>query len=121
MGCRVEISVSGQARRYKRSAHAPRLSTRRPDSGKAKVMTATVAGRFLWKVYNPGLPAKLSSPLLLTSTHPMFSFMNPQDTAPLELFFLFFLLVILLLLLGSWACAMALEEAGEEGLVILKH
>ena len=28
-------------------------------------MTATVAGLFLWKVYNPGLPAKLSTPLLL--------------------------------------------------------
>ena len=48
--------------------------------------------------------------------------MNPQATAPLELFFLFFLFVVLLLLLlGSWACAWALEEAGEAGLVILKY
>ena len=96
-----------------RSAHAPRFSTRRPNSGKAKVVAATVAGRFLWKVYNPGLPAKLSTLLLLLTQ--MFIFVPPPTSAPLELFFLFFLLVILLLLLGSWACAMALEEAGEAG------
>ena len=97
-----------------RSAHASPFNTRRSNSGKAKVLVdfhccppISLERSIPYAASQAIYPSYFYSPK-------MFIFEIPPASAPFQwCAFFFFLVVILLLLLGSYACTLVLEDAGE--------